>query len=527
MVYDLLIFTNTLLDGILVMRPKILHFLVRKRDPSRASLWLLRKLINEGNVNTALSRKSQHTLLTTAARKGCSATVSPLLAASADIEAKNRRGKTALILAAENGHTKIVQALLARGADKINNPNSYNWTPLHWAAANGHTAIVQALIDRGADIEAKTHSHSTALHLAAENGHTKIVQALLAAGVGANIEAKDINSMTALHYAAQKGHTETANALLDKNADREAKALFGKTALHLAATIGHNETVLALIDAEADIEAKNQWGKTALHCAVINGYTATMLTLLNRGADIEAKDNYGWTALHQAAENGDTATVLTLLASGADINATSRSELSALHFADRNGHTEMVQALHDWDAEIKKVNDILKQRTQEGYLPNTDKIKPEALFVVLSLVSLPTLLAKLRNEIDGLSTLSYLSNKFKKLSHNNSLRPLMHTIIRKHIPHQLSVPTMELMTTYIMKAAGQGSYLDKTNETKAEQARKKEKAVTKAASMSPLDADFIQSVLQELAERNTDDLTPYGAKIAKCLGHSYPVCLNE
>ena len=98
------------------MHPKILHLLARKRDPSRTSLWLLKRLINQDNINTALSRKSHHTLLIVAAKKGNSATVQALIDAGAGIEAKDNEDMTALHWAAYLGRTETVLTLLNRGA---------------------------------------------------------------------------------------------------------------------------------------------------------------------------------------------------------------------------------------------------------------------------------------------------------------------------------------------------------------------------------------------------------------------------
>ena len=81
-----------------------------------------------------------------------------------------------LIEAAKKGDTGAVEALLAAGAD-VNAKNPYDWTALMRAAANGHAATVQALLEAGADINTQDKSGFTALMSAATEGHTAAVHA--------------------------------------------------------------------------------------------------------------------------------------------------------------------------------------------------------------------------------------------------------------------------------------------------------------------------------------------------------------
>ena len=67
---------------------------------------------------------------------------------------------------------------MAQGAD-VNARTSDGLTPLMLAAKNGRTEIITALLlDQGADVKAKTDYDTTALMLAAQNGHTETVALL-------------------------------------------------------------------------------------------------------------------------------------------------------------------------------------------------------------------------------------------------------------------------------------------------------------------------------------------------------------
>ena len=56
--------------------------------------------------------------------------------------------------AAMTGNIEAVKRDLAAGVD-VNAKDKYGWTPLHWAAREGHKKIVELLIDKGADVNEK------------------------------------------------------------------------------------------------------------------------------------------------------------------------------------------------------------------------------------------------------------------------------------------------------------------------------------------------------------------------------------
>ena len=80
---------------------------------------------------------------------------------------------------------EAVKALLARGA-KPDARERRGQTALMWAAAEGHTAVVRALIDAGADINATLDSGFTPFFFAVREGHIDVVRAFLEAGVDVN-----------------------------------------------------------------------------------------------------------------------------------------------------------------------------------------------------------------------------------------------------------------------------------------------------------------------------------------------------
>ncbi len=86
-----------------------------------------------------------------AARQGDLETVQQAIAAKVDVNAPTEYGVTALALASDHGHDKIVAALLAAGASPNTKDKFYRFSPLAWAVSRNHVAVVEHLVAAGAD----------------------------------------------------------------------------------------------------------------------------------------------------------------------------------------------------------------------------------------------------------------------------------------------------------------------------------------------------------------------------------------
>jgi len=121
-----------------------------------------------------------------------------LLAARANVNAKNKAHETPLHEAASCGSEEAIRLLLGASAT-VNAQDKHGRTPLHFAANNrrGSLEAVRLLIKSGATVGARDKGGMTPLHAAAEKSMVNIMKELLAAG--ANCNAEDKNSETPLH----------------------------------------------------------------------------------------------------------------------------------------------------------------------------------------------------------------------------------------------------------------------------------------------------------------------------------------
>jgi ankyrin repeat protein len=145
------------------------------------------------------------------------------------------RGATmSLAEACAAGEVERVERLLAADTSAINGYSGDGWTPLHLAAFFGHGKIVELLLAHGADVGARSinSNGNTPLHAALAGNH-KLVAGLLL-GHGADINAADAAGWRPLHIAAANNNIDAMTALIAEGADVHAANREGKSALALA-----------------------------------------------------------------------------------------------------------------------------------------------------------------------------------------------------------------------------------------------------------------------------------------------------
>ncbi len=162
------------------------------------------------------------------------------LSCGVDLEVRDERNWTPLMVAAFNGNLEFAKLLIQCGA-RVSPRDKNGYTPLHWAAYNGHIDLVKMLLEKGAEPDNPSQFGWTALMQAATRGHLLTCAYLIFRGADVNQATTD--GWTSLHKAANNGHTEIVKLLLEKGANRYAKYQDGNTAIDLAIKAGHLDIV--------------------------------------------------------------------------------------------------------------------------------------------------------------------------------------------------------------------------------------------------------------------------------------------
>ncbi|CAF1563132.1 unnamed protein product [Rotaria sp. Silwood1] len=153
-----------------------------------------------------------------ASREGQVNVLKTLIKHGAEINRKTNQRQSSLHFAAEYGrYNTCCQLLDTPGFKRIlNEPDKLGQTPLHLCCQNGHTRVVQLLLHKGAQFT-KTYEGNTPLHEASANGHASTMDVILQ-GHAHLINSINRLGMTPLHLAAAGGYVDCVDLLLSKSA---------------------------------------------------------------------------------------------------------------------------------------------------------------------------------------------------------------------------------------------------------------------------------------------------------------------
>ena len=201
---------------------------------------------------------------------------SPVVAQSAEKPPEVASGVNAeLLQAAEAGEVERVLELLAKGAS-VRARDKIGRTPLMLAAIHGRVEAVKVLLENGSELDAANKNGGTAFWFAIVNSKPEVVAMLIEHGAGLTVDGRP-----ALFLASD---TSVAKVFLDRGVDVNVRDSTGNTALMVAAGTGKHLLASFLIAHGADVNAVNKGGATALSMASTGpfGRDRQMMKLLKK-----------------------------------------------------------------------------------------------------------------------------------------------------------------------------------------------------------------------------------------------------
>jgi ankyrin repeat protein len=240
--------------------------------------------------------EDKHELLINAIRAGDSESVQSLLD-EGDVNVEQvcrQKMQTPLMHAVEMSDETIVHKLLSSGAD-IGTANKRGLTALHVAASLGLHDMVRCLIHHDANVDAGDNSGETVLMKAVQYNQGTVVQILFDAG--ADMGTKNNNDeYSLLHYSIRLPGTNMTNLVLDLAPDlKDSVDKAGKTALHHCADYEWVDQAAALLSHRNHVEvsAVDSIDRSPLYLAASKPSTArreSMVQLfVDHGAYVDKK----------------------------------------------------------------------------------------------------------------------------------------------------------------------------------------------------------------------------------------------
>ncbi|MGJ7510152.1 ankyrin repeat domain-containing protein [Variovorax sp. GT1P44] len=229
-----------------------------------------------------------------ASRLSCLAAVAALLLAAGDFSAAQVPPSAAEVQAYQGLHQAAwrgdmvrLKALIAAGAD-LNARDGMGRTPLHVATYARQREAVTALAKAGANLDRLEDDRYDAVTIAAVADDVPTLVLLLSLGANAGQTTSRYDG-TALIAAAHLGHDEVVRRLIAAGAPLDHVNNLHWTALIESIVLGdggprHQRTLVALVDAGANPQLADRQGNTPLQLAKARGYNAMVEKLRAAGA---------------------------------------------------------------------------------------------------------------------------------------------------------------------------------------------------------------------------------------------------
>lgn len=291
------------------------------------------------------------------------ATARRLVAAGADVNAKDDTVQSAYLIATSEGHRALLDLTLRHGAD-VKSLDSFDGTGLIRASERGHAGIVGRLIREGVDPDHVNNLGWVGLHEALvfakperAGAYADTVRVLVAGGADVRIPARR-DGLTPVQLAERGGLESQARLLRAATRAQEVGRDVADRRLLAAAREGDANAAALALRAGADLEARNELRQTPLLLAATHDHVAVARLLVALGADPDALDHQHDTPWLVTGVTGSVAMLEALLPARPDLTIKNRyGGLSPIPAGER-GHADYIRRVVKTDVDLDHVNDL-------------------------------------------------------------------------------------------------------------------------------------------------------------------------
>ncbi|XP_077535283.1 E3 ubiquitin-protein ligase MIB2-like isoform X2 [Haemaphysalis longicornis] len=226
--------------------------------------------------------------------------VKRLASEGADLEEEDENGDKPIHFAAYGNKPEILSLLISLKAD-VNAQNKRKRTALHIAADKNFINCIRVLTESAPllDVNIQDEGGCTAIQEAVVKKREAAIEMLVNV-CGANFTIKNNDDFNVLHTAAFQGSNFAVEQILSKRPEiMNMQKSDGFAALHIAAVNGYHDVVETLLNqSNCIVDLETTDNQTPLMLAVQQGYCDVVELLVQKGADINKADCKGNTAMH-------------------------------------------------------------------------------------------------------------------------------------------------------------------------------------------------------------------------------------
>ncbi|OAL20471.1 hypothetical protein AYO20_11491 [Fonsecaea nubica] len=280
--------------------------------------------------------------------------------------------RTALLLAARNGHSQVVDELLKVPNIDRDREDEDGRSAISYAAELGHLDILKSLAS-GRPSAMDMDTYKDLLGNAAAMGHIDLVTFFLDSIPVPSPDNASVSPLDhALGRAALGEQNQIVSLLVTRGADVNATNSVGSTPLHLAAELGNIELCRILLDSGkiSDLDVRNSEGQTAVFIAAWHARPDVLSLLFGANADIEVPEVEGWRPLHAAYDSVPVTRLL--LEYGAIVDSTTQKKETPLFVAIDRGYEDVSKELLGYGADPLAATDAGRTPLHEAAVASDD-----------------------------------------------------------------------------------------------------------------------------------------------------------